>query len=392
MKVGIPKEIAEGERRVALVPETVKRLAGKDIEVAVEVGAGEGAFFPDSEYEEAGASVVEEAEELFGGVDVVVKINAPTMDGSAGRCEVDLLKEGSALVALLYPRTNGDLVRRLAQAGVTSFSLDLMPRITRAQSMDVLSSMSTVSGYRAVLIAAGALPEMMPMMMTAAGTIRPAKALIIGAGVAGLQAIATARRLGAVVKAVDVRPAVQEQIESLGARFVSMEVKAEETEIAGGYAADLGEEVYRKQREILAPHVKESNIVITTALVPGREAPRLISEEMVESMKPGSVIVDLAATAGGNCALTEPGERVVKHGVTIFGPLNLPSEMAVDASQMFSRNVAAYLGELVKDGELAIDMENEVVRGTLVTRDGQVVSEAAQKAVGEGKEKGEEES
>ena len=323
---------------------------------------------------------------------MVVKINAPTMDGSAGRCEVDLLKEGSALVALLYPRTNGDLVRRLAQAGVTSFSLDLMPRITRAQSMDVLSSMSTVSGYRAVLIAAGALPELMPMMMTAAGTIRPAKALIIGAGVAGLQAIATARRLGAVVKAVDVRPAVQEQIESLGARFVSMEVKAEETEIAGGYAADLGEEVYRKQREILAPHVKESNIVITTALVPGREAPRLISEEMVESMKPGSVIVDLAATAGGNCALTEPGERVVKHGVTIFGPLNLPSEMAVDASQMFSRNVAAYLGELVKDGELAIDMENEVVRGTLVTRDGQVVSEAAQKAVGEGKEKGEEES
>ncbi len=290
-------------------------------------------------------------------------------------------------MALLYPRTNADVVRRLAQAGVTSFSLDLMPRITRAQSMDVLSSMSTVAGYRAVLIAAEALPEMMPMLMTAAGTIRPAKALIIGAGVAGLQAIATARRLGAVVKAVDVRPAVQEQIESLGARFVSMEVKADETETAGGYATDLGEEVYRKQREILAPHVKESNLVITTALVPGREAPRLISEEMVESMKPGSVIVDLAAPAGGNCALTKPGERAVEHGVTIFGPLNLPSEMAVDASQMFSRNVAAYLGELVKDGQLAIDMENEVVSGTLVTREGQVVNEVVKKSIGEGEEK-----
>jgi len=390
MKVGIPKEIAESERRVALVPETVKRLAGKDIKVAVEAGAGEGAFISDSEYEGAGAAVVQDASELFGGVDVVVKVNAPTVDDSAGRCELDLLKKGSALVALLYPRTNADLVRKLARAGVTSFSLDLMPRITRAQSMDVLSSMSTVAGYRAVLIAAGALPEMMPMLMTAAGTIRPAKALIIGAGVAGLQAIATARRLGAVVKAVDVRPAVQEQIESLGARFVSMEVKAEETETAGGYAADLGEEVYRKQREILAPHVKESSIIITTALVPGREAPRLISEEMVESMKPGSVIVDLAAPAGGNCALTEPGERVVEHGVTIFGPLNLPSEMAVDASQMFSRNVAAYLGELVKDGELAIDMENEVVSGTLVTRDGEVVSESVRKAIGEDEEKGEE--
>ncbi len=389
MKVGIPKEIAEGERRVALVPETVKRLAGKDIEVAVEAGAGEGAHIPDSEYEAAGATIVADAADVFGGVDAVVKVNAPTLDDSAGRCEFDLLKKDSVLVALLYPRTEADLVRRLAEAGVTSFSLDLMPRITRAQSMDVLSSMSTVAGYRAVLIAAGALPEMMPMLMTAAGTIRPAKALIIGAGVAGLQAIATARRLGAVVKAVDVRPAVQEQIESLGARFVSMEVKAEETETAGGYAKDLGEEVYKKQREILAPHVEESNLIITTALVPGREAPQLISEEMVQSMKPGSVIVDLAAPAGGNCALTKPGGRVVEHGVTILGPLNLPSEMAVDASQMFSRNVAAYLGELVKDGELTIDMENEVISGTLVTRDGEIVNEAVRKAIGEGE--GEEE-
>jgi NAD(P) transhydrogenase subunit alpha len=222
--------------------------------------------------------------------------------------------------------------------------------------------------------------------MTAAGTVRPAKALVIGAGVAGLQAIATAKRLGAVVKGVDVRPAVQEQVESLGARFVSMEVEQEKTETAGGYAKDLGEAVYKKQQEILEPHVKESNVVITTALVPGREAPKLISEEMVQAMAPGAVIVDLAATAGGNCALTEPGKRVVKHGVTIFGPLNLPSEVALDASQMFSRNIGAYLGELVKDGALAIDMENEVVRETLVTRDGGVVNESVKKALGEGKE------
>ena len=325
MKVGIPKEVAAGERRVAVIPETVKRLAGMKLEVAVEAGAGDGAFIPDADYEAAGAAVVQHAAEVFG-ADLVVKVNAPTTDDSEGRCELDLLKEGTALVALLYPRTNPELAGRLAQAGVTSFSLDLMPRITRAQSMDVLSSMAPSAGYQAVLMAADALPEMMPMMMTAAGTIQPAKALVIGAGVAGLQAIATARRLGAVVKAVDVRPAVQEQVESLGARFVSMEVKTEKTETAGGYAADLGEEVYRRQQEILAPHVEESSIVITTALVPGREAPRLITEAMVESMKPGSVIVDLAAPAGGNCALTEPGERVVKHGVTIFGPLNLPSE------------------------------------------------------------------
>jgi NAD(P) transhydrogenase subunit alpha len=387
MKVGIPKEIVAGERRVAVIPETVKRLAGMKVEAAVEAGAGEGAFIPDSEYEAAGAAVVQDAAEVFG-AELVIKVNAPTTDGSAGRCELDLLKEGSALVALLYPRTNADLVRKLARAGVTSLSLDLMPRITRAQSMDVLSSMSTVSGYRAVLVAAEALPELMPMLMTAAGTIRPSKALIIGAGVAGLQAIATARRLGAVVKAVDVRPAVQEQIESLGARFVSMEVQVEKAETAGGYAADLGEEVYRRQREILAPHVAESDIVITTALVPGREAPRLISEEMVESMKPGSVIVDLAAPAGGNCALTKPGERTVQHGVTIFGPLNLPSEMAVDASRMFSRNIGTYLGELIKDGQLALDMENEVVRETLVTRDGEIVNESVKKAIGEGGKEG----
>jgi len=390
MRVAIPREVTAGERRVAVVPETVKRLVGMGLEVTVEAGAGAGAFIADSDYEEAGASVVQDPAQLFGEADLVLKINPPTVDDSSGRCELGLMKRGSALVALLNARSDPDLARKLAEAGVTSFSLDLMPRITRAQSMDVLSSMSTVAGYRAVLLAAEALPEIMPMMMTAAGTIRPARALIVGAGVAGLQAIATARRLGAVVQAVDVRPAVQEQIESLGARFVSMEVQVEGAETEGGYARDLGEEVYRRQREILAPHVKDSNIVITTALVPGREAPLLISEDMVRSMRPGSVIVDLAAPAGGNCELTEPGQRVQRHGVTILGPLNLASEVAVDASRMFSRNLATYLGELIEDGKLRIDMENEVVRGTLLTRDGQVVNEAVRQAPGkEGEEEDE---
>ena len=380
MKLAIPREVAPGETRVAVVPETVKRLTKSGVEVTVEAGAGAGALIADSEYAEAGATVVEDAADLFAQADLIIKINAPTTDDSSGRCELDMLREGVVLMALLGARTNPDLIARLARAGVTAFSLDMVPRISRAQTMDVLSSMSTLAGYRAVLMAAEALPKIMPMMMTAAGTIRPAQALIIGAGVAGLQAIATARRLGAVVKAIDARPAVQQEVESLGARFLAMEVPSEEGAGSGEYAKDLGEEFYRAQQEFLAPHVAEADFVVTTALIPGRDAPRLISEDMVRSMKAGSVIVDLAAPAGGNCAVTEPGERVSRHGVTIFGPLNLPADLPVHASQMFSRNVASLLTLLVEEGELKIDTEDEVVRGTLVTRDGKIVNEALRPA------------
>ncbi len=375
-KVSIPKETAPGERRVAVVPESVGRLAAMDLEVVVESGAGEAAFFADSDYEAAGASIEPDAAAVFGDAELMVKVNAPTVDASAGRCEVDLLRAGSALAAVLAPRDNPQLVRGIAEAGVTACALDMVPRLSRAQAMDVLTSMSTVAGYRAVLLACEAMPKMVPMMMTPAGTLRPAKGLVIGAGVAGLEAIATARRLGAVVKAVDTRPAAQEQVESLGAKFVVMEVGAEEAEDAGGYARDLGEEFYSRQQEVLAPHVEEADFIIATAVIPGRRAPLLITEGMVRAMKPGSVIVDLAAPSGGNCQLTEPGTRTERHGVTLFGPLNLPGEVPVHASQMFSRNVAAFIAELIGDGRINIDMENEIIRETLITRDGEVVHQA----------------
>lgn len=381
MKVAVPREIIAGEPRVAMVPETVGKLAKAGMEIAVEAGAGEKAYFADEAYEAAGATVVSDAAALWGEAQLVVKINPPTTDASAARNELELLRPGVALVAILNPTGNLELVRALAAARVTSFSLDAVPRITRAQSMDVLSSMSTLAGYRAVLVAAAELPKLLPMMMTAAGTVRAASVLVIGAGVAGLQAVATAKRLGAVVKAVDARPAVGEQVESLGARFVPLEVEHDQAEDAGGYARDLGEEFYRREQEVLAPHVKGADIVITTAMIPGRRAPVLITEAMVQSMRPGSVVVDLAGPSGGNCALTRIGERIRRHGVTVIAPLNLAAEMPVHASEMYSRNVASFVDELVRDGQMNLDMENEILRGMLITHDGRVVHEPTHKAM-----------
>lgn len=373
MKVGVPKEIVPGERRVALVPETVGRLTRAGTAVLVEKGAGEGAYFRDDEYRSAGAEVVPDAASLFGRVDLVLKVQRPVRNEALGRHEVELMREGAALVAFLQPLLNPDLVKMLAARRITSFSVDAIPRITRAQTMDALSSMATVAGYKAVLIAAERLPRFFPMLMTAAGTVTPARVLVLGAGVAGLQAIATAKRLGAVVSAFDTRPAVKEQVQSLGAKFLEVDLGVTDTEAAGGYARALPEEVLRRQQVLIAKSVIESDVTITSALVPGQRAPLLIPEATVRQMRPGSVVVDLAAEQGGNCELTEPGKEVVRHGVVICGPLNLPSSLPVHASQMYSRNLAALLGILVKDGALALDFEDQIIKESCITHAGQVV-------------------
>jgi len=382
MRVGIPKEILPGETRVAATPETAGKLVKQGLEVVVERDAGAAGYFSNAEYGEAGAKVSDEPDEVFS-AEVVTKVNAPTADATHGRNEVELLGDGSVLIAVLAPSANKELLEKLAAAGVTAFALDRMPRITRAQSMDVLSSMSTIAGYKAVLLAADAMAKMCPMMMTAAGTLRPAECLVVGAGVAGLQAIATAKRMGAVVTAVDVRPTVKEQVESLGARFVPMEVE-HGAEDAGGYATDLGEEFYKSEQQIIAAHAKRADMVISTALIPNRRAPILITDEMVESMKAGSVIVDLAATAGGNCTLSRPDERVEHEGVIILGPTNLPAQLPYHASAMFARNVASFLKEMLTDeGALNLDWENEVLSGTLVTHEGKVMEEKSSAPAGQ---------
>ena len=384
LTIGVPRETAAGERRVALIPDTVKRLTGSGVGVVVEAGAGEGAFIDDAAFEAAGAMVAPDAASLYRKVDLVIRVQRPNIDPASGQDEVDPLRDGSALIALLAPLTNPELVERLAAKRITAFSMDAIPRITRAQSMDVLSSQSTVAGYKAVLLAADFLPKFFPMLTTAAGSITPAKVLVVGAGVAGLQAIATARRLGAVVEAYDTRPVVKEQVESLGGRFVEIDVDTADTQTAGGYAKEVSADILRRQQEVLADRAARSDVVITTALVPGRPAPRLISAETVERMRPGSVIVDLAAETGGNCELTEPGEIVVRHGVTIIGLLNLPSAMAVHASQMYAKNVQNLLALLVKDGRFEPDYQDEVVAGTCITRDGEVVHEATRQRMGLG--------
>ena len=366
MKVGVPTESAPGERRVALVPDTVGRLVGSGVDVVVEAGAGDRASFPDPAYADAGARVLA-GDETYGEADVVCRVQRPLPE------EVERLRPGSALVGMLQPLLNPELVQSLAERGVTSFSIDSIPRITRAQPMDALSSQSTVAGYKAALLAASRLGKFFPMLTTAAGTIAPARVLVLGAGVAGLQAIATARRLGAVVSAFDVRPVVKEQVESLGASFLELDVEGAEG--VGGYAVALGEDQHRREQELIGLHVQESDAVIATALVPGKPAPVLVTEEAVSGMRPGSVIVDLAAEMGGNCAATEPGETVVRDRITVIGELNLPSTMPTHASQMYSRNVASFLTLLVRDGELAVDFEDEIVRETCVTHDGRVLKE-----------------
>jgi proton-translocating NAD(P)+ transhydrogenase subunit alpha len=366
MKVGVPKETATGERRVALVPDSAKRLAEAGVDVVVEAGAGTDAGFTDAAYQDAGARIADDA---YSGTDVVAKVQMPSDE------EVGKLAQGQVLIAFLQPLVNHDLARALAERGVTAFSMDSIPRITRAQPMDALSSQSTVSGYKGTLIAADHLPKFMPMLTTAAGTIPPARILVLGAGVAGLQAIATARRLGAVVSAFDVRPAVKEQVESLGANFLELDVEGAEGQ--GGYAVALAEDQHEREQELIAHHVAESDAVITTALIPGKPAPVLITADAARGMRPGSVIVDLAAEAGGNCELTKPGQTVVEDGVTIVAELNLPSTMPLHASQMYSRNVWTFLNHLLGGGsELTLDFEDEITRETCVTHEGKVLKEA----------------
>ena len=355
MRIGVPKETAAGERRVALVPELVTKLAESGIDVVVEAGAGEAASFTDEAFREAGAELADPW-----AAEVVAKVRKPS-DEELGR-----LREGQVLIGFLQPLTDQEGIERLASRGVTAFAMESIPRITRAQPMDALSSQATVSGYKAVVLAADRLPKFLPMLMTAAGTVAPAKVLVIGAGVAGLQAIATARRLGAVVSGFDVRPVVKEQVESLGAKFLELGVVGEETE--GGYARELSEEEQRRQQEELEARIGDFDVVITTALIPGRPAPRLIPRSAIESMRPGSVIVDLAAEAGGNAELTQPDEEVSHDGVTILGPTNLPSSMPYHASQLYARNVSALAQHLAPEGELKLDFEDEITSGACVTR------------------------
>jgi NAD(P) transhydrogenase subunit alpha len=362
VKVAVPKETAPGERRVALVPEIVRKLAEAGFEITVEAGAGAEASLSDRDYEQAGATIVRSHEELLRGAEGVVMVQRPSAE------DVELLPEGSILIAFLQPLTDTEGIERLARRGVIGFALESVPRITRAQPMDALSSQATVSGYKAALLAADHLPRFFPMLMTAAGTVPPAKVLVLGAGVAGLQAIATARRLGAVVSGYDVRPVVREQVESLGATFLDLGIVGEET--AGGYARELTEEDQRRQQEELERRIPEFDVVITTALIPGRPAPKLIPDSAVAAMRDGSVIVDLAAEAGGNATLTVPGEEVVREGVTIVGLTNLPSSVPVHASQLYARNVQALLMHLAPGGELALDWDDEITSGTCVTREG----------------------
>jgi NAD(P) transhydrogenase subunit alpha len=374
MRIAVRKEGGAGERRVAIVPESIKRLAAKKIDVSVEAGAGAASFASDDEYRAAGARVDASADALLADADAVVQIRPPTV------ADVAKLKEGSTLVSLLFPLVDHDVVRALAARKVTSLAADMIPRTTLAQMMDVLSSQATAAGYEAVLLAATSLPRFFPMLMTAAGTIAPARVLVLGAGVAGLTAIGTARRLGAVVEAFDVRKVVKEQVESLGAKFV--EVDTEDAATAGGYAKELTEEAKKKQAETLAKHVAKADVVICTALVPGRRAPVLVTEEMVKSMRAGSVVVDLAAEQQGNCAVTKPGATVVEHGVTIVGVTDLTSRMCAHASQMYSRNMEKLLFYVTKDGAWKLDFKDEIVAGTVITHEGQIVHPKVKDAVG----------
>ncbi len=379
MRIGILRETFPGETRVALVPAHVAPLVKAGHEVGVESGAGAAAGFPDAAYAAAGATIGAARDVL--GADLLLQVRSATANPTGGAAEIAALRRGQVVIGLSEPLTSAQLTRQLAAQGVSSFSMELMPRITRAQSMDALSSMATIAGYKAVLLAADSLPRMFPMLMTAAGTVAPAHVFVVGAGVAGLQAISTARRLGAKVEAYDVRPAVKEQVMSLGARFVELPLDTAAAEDTGGYAAAQDESFYKRQREMMLKIVAASDVVITTAAVPGRKAPVLITGEMVRGMAPGSVIVDVAAERGGNCELTEPGATVVKHGVTILGPANLPASVPYHASQMYSKNITAFLGHLAKNGTLAFDASDEITRETLVTHNGTVVHERVKQAI-----------
>lgn len=373
MIVGVVSETFAGENRVAVIPDSIPLLTKRSLEVLIEPGAGVAACYLDEAYVQKGAKLAADRSEVFAAADVLLQVRCLGTNADAGAADLDSFRAGQVVIGQCDPLSAPAACKTLADRGVMLLALELTPRITRAQSMDILSSMATVAGYKAVLLAAIHLPKMFPMFMTAAGTVAPARVLIVGAGVAGLQAIASARRLGAVVSGYDIRPAVKEQVESLGAKFVEMELEAGGAEDKGGYAKEMGEGFYRKQRELMARVVAENDVVITTAAVPGKRAPVLVTEEMVKGMALGSVIVDLAAERGGNCALTKAGETVVAHGVTILGPTDLPSSVPFHASQMYSKNICTFLLNVVKDGALNLDTEDEITRETLVCRDGEVV-------------------
>lgn len=379
MKLAVAKEVEVGERRVALVPDTVARLVKLGLEVLVEAGAGERSFFSDAAYEAAGAKIISDNATLWGEADILLKVGLP-QEREDGRSEVDLLREGAVLIGFLNPLGQPAVMQRLAERRITAFSIEMIPRTTRAQSMDALSSQASVAGYKAVLIAAAALPKYFPMLTTAAGTIAPAKVFVMGAGVAGLQAIATARRLGAMVEAFDIRPAVKEEVQSLGAKFVEVQLN-EETVAVGGYAKEVSEASKQRTQEVVAEHVKQADVVITTAQVPGRKAPILVTEEMVAQMKPGSVIVDLAAEQGGNCACTDPGKDVQWNGVTIIGPINLPSSMPVHASQMYSKNVSTLVQYLIKDSALQLNFEDDIINAACITHAGEIRNQRVRDAI-----------
>lgn len=376
MVIGVPKESYPGERRVALTPAVLPGMIQSGLKVLVEAGAGFAAGYADEDYQKGGAEIIASRSQIFSAADIIVQVLALNANPPAGASDLALMRPRQALIAFLRPlATHDNSIGNLAEAQVTAFAVELMPRITRAQSMDALSSMSTVVGYKAVLAAAEALPKMFPMLMTAAGTIKPARIFVIGAGIVGLQAIATARRLGAVVKAYDVRPAVRQEVESLGARFVELPLETGEEEKAGGYAKAQEESFYRRQQELLTEVIAESDVVITAAVVPGRKAPVLVTEAMLKQMAPGSVIVDLAAEQGGNCALSDAGENVVHHGVTIMSPINIASTVPFHASQLYSKNLSTFLLYLIKEGQLRLDRDDPIIKDTLITYDGEIVNE-----------------
>lgn len=374
MIIGVPKESYPGERRVALVPMVIPNLVKAGFEVLVESGAGAEAGYPDALYVEKGAKILADRRAVFDRADIVVQVLCYGSNDVTGQADLPLLHSEQVLVGFMRPLGSVDVIQQIAQTGVISFAEELMPRTTRAQSMDALSSMGTICGYKAVLMAANTLPKIFPMLTTAAGTIPPARILVIGAGVAGLQAIATAHRLGAAASAYDLRPATKEQVQSLGGRFVELSIEAQDAEDARGYGTAQDESFYRRQRELLSRAVAESDVVITTAVVPGQKTPVLVTHEMVKDMAPGSVIVDLAAERGGNCELTRAGQTVVEHGVTIIGRINVASQVPYHASQLYARNITAFLLNLVMDGKLRRDSEDEIIRETLLTRGGEIVN------------------
>ena len=381
MIIAVPKETLAGENRVALIPARIPELAKMGFEVYIESGAGDKAGYPNNTFSEKGAKIINTREEVFSKGDIILQVMGPGANPNANK-DYKLMKEGQILIAFLEPLTAKESVMELANKKITSFSVELVPRITRAQSMDALSSMANIAGYKSVLIAADTLPKVLPMMTTAGGTITAAKILIVGVGVAGLQAIATAKRLGSIVSAYDIRPAVKEQVQSLGAKFVELNIEAKDSEDKGGYAKEMGEDFYKKQQELMSQVIAESDIVITNAAIPGKKAPILVTESMVKGMKPGSVIVDIAAERGGNCELTKAGETIVKHNVTILGPVNLASTVPYHTSQMYSKNLTNFLQNMVKKGNVEINLEDEIIRETLVTRNGEIVNSRVKEALG----------